>query len=212
MAQQWPIPIEGGCSCKALRYRLNRSPIIIHCCNCESCQRETGSAFAVNLVVEADQVELLPSGRHSTESNLEHGDMFKPKLILMPSESGRGPLVARCPICFVAVWSYYPDGGPFLSFIRGGTLDKTSVDGSSIKELLQPDLFIFTKFKQPWVVYPAAAIEDGKVMAEFYDPKECWPEEALTRFAATRKKIEEWIEQGRPWGVLGDIADLRDSF
>ena len=89
--------------------------MVTHCCNCESCQRETGSAFAVNLVVEADQVELLKGTKHrSTESNPETDDIVKPKLILMPSESGQGQLVARCPICFVAVWSHYPSGGPWL--------------------------------------------------------------------------------------------------
>ena len=106
-AQEWPVPMEGGCGCSALRYRLNRSPMIIHCCNCEACQRETGSAFALNVVVEADAVELLPGSRkRSAESNNDDERVAKPKLTLMPSHSGQGQLIARCPICFVAVWSH----------------------------------------------------------------------------------------------------------
>lgn len=201
----------GGCGCNALRYRLKRAPMVIHCCNCESCQRETGSAFAVNAIIEADQIELLPGARQpSAESDSDKDEIIKPKLFLMPSRSGLGQLVARCPRCFVAVWSHYPGAGPWVSFIRCGTLDKSSVDGTSIKELLRPDLYIYTSFKQPWVVYPTAAIENGKVMDEYYKSKEeHWSEEALARFGTTREKTQEWIDSGRPWDVLGDVVDLR---
>jgi hypothetical protein len=184
--------------------------MIIHCCNCEACQRETGSAFALNVVVEADEVELLPgSQKRSGQSNTNDQSVVKPKLMLMPSESGQGQLVARCPICFVTVWSHYPGGGPWVSFIRGGTLDKTSVDGTSIKDLLEPDMYIYTKFKQPWVTYPKSAGETSKVVDEFYDPKDHWSDDAKQRFAATRERTTEWIERGRQWSELGDVVDLR---
>ena len=130
-------------------------------------------------------------------------------LVLMPSESGKGQLIARCPRCFVAIWSHYPGGGPCISFVRGGTLDKSSVDGTSIKDLLQPDMFIFTEWKQPWVVYPTPAVENGKVVAEFYDPKDHWPDDARERFAVTRGKTNAWIERGRRWDELGDVVDCR---
>lgn len=184
--------------------------MIIHCCNCESCQRETGSAFAVNVVVEADEVELLPgSQKHSRQLNTNNQSVTKPKLTLMPSESGQGQLIARCPACFVAVFSHYSGGGPWVSFVRGGTLDKTSVDGTSVKHLLEPDMYIYTKFKQPWVTYPKSAGETGKVVDKFYDPKDHWSDDAKQRFAATREKTNEWIERGRKWSELGDIVDLR---
>ena len=180
----------------------------VHCCNCESCQRETGSAFALNLIVEADEIDILPG---IPKGSTSEKPVVKPKLILMPSESGQGQLVARCPICFVAVYSHYPGGGPCVSFIRSGTLDKTSVDGTSIKDLLEPDIYIYTKFKQPWVSYPESAGENGKVMDEFYEPKDHWGDEAMQRFAATREKTNEWIERGRQWDELGDVVDLRES-
>lgn len=184
--------------------------MIIHCCNCESCQRETGSAFAVNVVVEADEVDLLPGNqKRSTQSVADDQPILKPKLTLMPSESGQGQLIARCPVCFVAVWSHYQGGGPWVSFIRGGTLDKTSADGASIKDLLEPDMYIYTKFKQPWATYPKSAWEMGKVMDEFYDPKDHWSDDAKRRFAATRDRTNEWIERGRHWSELGDVVDLR---
>jgi hypothetical protein len=50
---------EGGCSCGEVRYRLTSEPLFIHCCHCLNCQRQTGSAFVINLLIESDRVELL---------------------------------------------------------------------------------------------------------------------------------------------------------
>jgi hypothetical protein len=73
---------EGGCGCKALRYQLTARPLFVHCCHCRWCQRETGTAFALNALIESDQVSLLtgapllvdtPSNRPWTEnSTLPH--------------------------------------------------------------------------------------------------------------------------------------------
>ena len=78
---------EGGCACGAVRYRLGREPMFVHCCHCTSCQTETGSAFAINALIEADQVETLKGA---------------PEPVMTPSESGRGQQVWRCPECKVA--------------------------------------------------------------------------------------------------------------
>jgi hypothetical protein len=59
MTDQQGSAIEGGCTCGAVRYRLKARPLFVHCCHCTWCQRETGSAFAVNAFIEASQVELL---------------------------------------------------------------------------------------------------------------------------------------------------------
>jgi len=53
------VPREGGCACGAVRYRLTSDPLFTHCCHCLNCQRQTGSAFVINLLIEADRVELL---------------------------------------------------------------------------------------------------------------------------------------------------------
>ncbi len=44
--------LSGGCGCGALRYLLWSGPMIVHCCHCKDCQRQTGSAFVVNAVIE----------------------------------------------------------------------------------------------------------------------------------------------------------------
>ena len=61
---------EGGCTCREVRYRLTSPPMFVHCCHCRWCQRESGAAFALNAMIEADRVELLAGApeRSSTRS------------------------------------------------------------------------------------------------------------------------------------------------
>lgn len=146
--------VAGGCTCRTLRYRLTSKPLFVHCCHCRWCQRETGSAFAVNAMIEADRVELLCG---------------EPEIILTPSNSGKGQKVARCPECRVAAWSNYPGAGDLVRFVRVGTLDHP--------EFLAPDIHIFTSSKLPWVILP----EDKPVVPEYYNLKEYWPAESIER-------------------------------
>ena len=120
------FPIEGGCDCKAVRYRMETAPLFVHCCHCRWCQRESGASFALNAMIEAERV---------TTRGVE------PEVIDTPSASGAGQKIARCPICRIAVWSNYAGGGPVVRFVRVGTLDNP--------DLLPPDVHIFTESKQP---------------------------------------------------------------
>jgi hypothetical protein len=150
--------LEGGCACETVRYRLTRAPMITHCCHCTWCQRESGSAFVINAVIESSAVELLGA---------------PPEVILTPSESGKGQLIARCPDCQVAVWSHYPTAREAAAFIRVGTLDDRTA--------ISPDVHIFTGSKLPWV-----HLADNKpAFAEFYpDHTAVWSPEALARWSA----------------------------
>jgi hypothetical protein len=129
-------------------------PLFVHCCHCRWCQRETGTAFALNAMIEADRVALL-SGT--------------PEIVDTPSLSGRGQKIARCPRCRIAVWSHYAGGGARVCFVRVGTLDES--------DRLPPDIHIFTQSRQPWVVLPPGM----PAVAEYYDLKEYWPAESLAR-------------------------------
>ena len=155
-----PYPLDGGCSCRQVRYRLHASPLFVHACHCRWCQRETGSAFALNAMVEGDRV------------TLQAGE---PLMVDTPSESGRGQRIARCPQCHVALWSHYAGAGPSVKFLRVGTLDTP--------EHLPPDIHIFTTSKQPWVVLPPG---DDAVPA-YYDRRDHWPPAALARWQAWRE-------------------------
>ena len=146
---------EGGCSCGAIRYRLTDEPLFVHCCHCLNCQRQTGSAFVINLLIETDRVELL-SG--------------EPRAIDVPRDDGSAQRIYRCPDCQVAVFSEY--GWPELRFVRGGTLDEPSS--------VSPDVHIFTKSKQPWVVLP----DSMPAFKVYYDRKKLWPPASLERIKA----------------------------
>lgn len=151
--------VDGRCTCGAVRYRLKAKPLIVHCCHCTWCQRESGSAFAVNAVIEASQVEL------------QHGQPVKSTL---PSASSKGQAFWRCVNCGVTVWSNYPQAGPRIHFIRVGTLEEPA--------RLPPDIHIYTSTKQPWVIIP-----DGvPAVPEFYKPAEVWSPDSLARFKAAR--------------------------
>jgi hypothetical protein len=157
MTNQQSNAMEGGCTCAAVRYRLKARPLFVHCCHCTWCQRETGSAFAVNALIEASQVELLKG---------------KPAQTTLPSASGKGQVFWRCADCGVSVWSNYHQAGPNIHFIRVGTLDDPS--------RAPPDIHIYTSTKQPWLVLP-----DGvPAVAEFYRPADYWPAGTRTRFKA----------------------------
>jgi hypothetical protein len=145
---------EGGCTCRAVRYRMTSRPMFVHCCHCRWCQRETGSAFVLNALIEADRVSLVTGA---------------PDAVMTPSQSGQGQRIVRCPICYVALWSNYGGGGDKLRFVRVGTLDEP--------DRLPPDIHIYTMSKQPWVVLPEGAL----IMLEYYDSKQYWPAESLQR-------------------------------
>jgi hypothetical protein len=144
---------EGGCGCRKVRFRMNSGPMIVHACHCRWCQRESGTAFALNALIETDRVELL-SG--------------EPEIIDTPSNSGKGQKIARCPDCKIAVWSKY-GGGDAISFVRVGSLDNPDV--------MPPDIHIFTSSKQPWVVLPDGAL----AVEEYYRSSEVWSPDSLAR-------------------------------
>jgi hypothetical protein len=147
----------GGCDCRHVRYRMIGKPLIVHCCHCRWCQRESGAAFAVNAMIEADRVQPLS------------GEVV---VIETPSNSGKGQRISRCPRCYLALWSNYAGAGEALRFLRVGTLDNP--------DALAPDVHIFTASKQPWVALPPGVPS----FAEYYKSSQVWSKESLERRAA----------------------------
>lgn len=150
-----PQTFQGGCSCGAVRYRLNSEPMFVHCCHCRDCQRQTGSAFVINALIETDRITLL-SG--------------VPEPVAMGTDSGRPHDIYRCPSCRVALWSDY--GRRAMRFVRVGTLDNPT--------RIEPDVHIFTRSKLPWIRLPDSA----RAFEVYYDTKKEWPAESLERRCA----------------------------
>jgi hypothetical protein len=154
MTETSTFAADGGCTCRAVRYRMLSAPLIVHCCHCRWCQRETGSAFVLNALIEADRMQTLQG---------------TPALNDTPSNSGKGQKIARCPACQVALWSTYAGAGDKLRFVRVGTFDAP--------DRFAPDIHIYTESKQPWVVLPAGA----RAVPQYYSSKEVWSAASLAR-------------------------------
>jgi hypothetical protein len=117
------------------------------------CQKQTGSAFAINGLIETDRIEMLKG---------------EPVKVEMPSPSGRGHDIYRCEKCEVAVWSDY-GRRPYIRFVRIATLDTPHA--------IEPDVHIFVQSKVPWVRLP----EGARAFDIFYDMKKEWPADSIAR-------------------------------
>ena len=162
MSEESSGPFDGSCDCRDVRYRMTTRPLFVHCCHCRWCQRETGTSFALNAMIETERVERLA------------GEV---ELVDTPSASGKGQKIARCPRCRIALWSHYAGAGSALSFVRVGTQYEP--------DRLPPDIHIFTSSKQPWVILPAGT----PALAEYYDAKQYWPADSLARREALRARL-----------------------
>jgi hypothetical protein len=153
MTASLPDYLDGGCACGEIRYRLRLPPMFVHCCHCQDCQRQTGSAFVLNAITETERIELLKG---------------YPEPVAVPTDSGRSHDIYRCPVCRVALWSDYGKR-PNLRFLRVGTLDDAAA--------IAPDVHIFIRSKLPWVRLP----DNARAFKIYYDMKKEWPPESLKR-------------------------------
>lgn len=161
--------LQGGCSCGAVRYRLTCAPLFVHCCHCDNCQRHTGTAFVINLLIETERVELL------------RGELTQ---IEMPRNDGSPNAIFRCSQCLVAVWSQYCR--PQFRFVRAGTLDDPAA--------VWPDVHIYTAYKLPWVALPPSVPQ----FLEYYDPDALWPAASIARRQAALARSPAQRTEGSP--------------
>ena len=157
---------KGKCICGEIEYELTADPMFVHCCHCTWCQKETGSAFAINALIEADEVRLVQGC---------------PEIICVPSNSGEGQQISRCPSCKIALWSNYGAAKDAVFFIRVGTLNNP--------DACPPDIHIFTSTKQRWVELNNSV----PVINEYYQRSKYWPEHSVVRY---KRAIE--AKQGQP--------------
>ncbi len=116
-----------------MRYRLVDAPYGVNCCHCTDCQREIGSAFAVNAAIESDRFV---------------AEGVAPLVDRLKTASGGEQDVMRCPQCHMALWSHYSGMGDKATFVHAGTLDEPG--------LCPPQAHIFVRSKQAWVLLDEA--------------------------------------------------------
>jgi hypothetical protein len=147
--------LEGGCECGQIRYRLATAPIFVNCCHCRQCQRLSGSAFAVNAMIEADRVALIGDADAASGLERRHGAI-------------------HCSACNTLLWAFHPMFGENILFVRAGTLDES--------ELLPPDAHFFTRSKHPWINLPEG-VPCFETLPTKVDPP-LWSAEATARLKA----------------------------
>lgn len=145
--------LTGSCGCGQVKYCMTSSPMVVHCCHCKECQRQTGAAFVLNAIIEADRVRW-------EGDTTEH---------TFATPSGKGQVITRCAACGTAVFSSYLVRLGKLKYISVGTLDNPAE--------CPPDVQIFTSSKQPWV--PLST--EIPSFEGFYKFDDLWPPDALAR-------------------------------
>lgn len=121
---------EGGCQCGALRYEFSGQPIVVVACHCLDCQRQSGSAFGLSMVVRRDAFRW-----HSGN----------PATFLTKADSGIPKKCVFCPACGTRIYNAL-DSMPDTFNLKPGTLDDTS--------WFEVSFHVWTKRKQPWLVIP----------------------------------------------------------
>ena len=173
-------PLTGSCPCGQTTYTLLAPPLITHCCHCTYCQSETGSAFALNALIESYNFSLTSS--------------TQPLLAHRPSPSapdGSKHLVAYCPNkeCNTDVYSFY-EGNKSMVFVKVGTLDAGS------RGRVRPDVHIFASEKVDWMDMRGEVERGVKVYEGFYEHEDVWSKESLER----RDKLRAWRAQQKEVG------------
>lgn len=161
MSDNWDV-CEGGCTCGEVRYKVHDSPLIVHACHCRWCQRQTGGPHVINALYEKNMVEVTQGSVVETT---------------VPSPSGEGQTIARCPKCHNAIWSNYlvTGLGDQIRFLRAGTLDNP--------DLMPPDIHIFTSTKLPWYELP----KEQMSVEEYYETQKTWSDRSFARLNALKE-------------------------
>ncbi len=148
----------GSCLCGSVRYGLLDTPLITHCCHCRECQHLSGSAFAVNVLIERSNLQV---------------DTACVTAFDIPPARGQGQTGFRCSRCCTVLWSCYRAMGPEIAFLRAGTLENCAT--------IEPDVHIYCASKLPWVELPT----DAQCFEAYYDYRRVWNAQSLHRLRTT---------------------------
>lgn len=124
-----PHPYTGGCQCGAVRYTLNAEPMRVMACHCTECQRQSGSAFGMSMLVKRSDLVVTGTLKSFTRT----------------ADSGNANTGAFCPECGNRIYNV-PGYAEDRLVLKPGTLDDTS--------WVHPQAFIWMKSAQSWIETP----------------------------------------------------------
>jgi hypothetical protein len=131
---QIALPATGGCACGAVRYEIREQPLTVYACHCTDCQVQSGSAFALSMVVRRAAIEVAAGETRAWRRR---------------ADSGRMMSCVFCPACGTRLWNE-PDRAPEMAVLKPGTLD----DARS----LRPVGHIWTRSAQRWFEFPPGTV------------------------------------------------------
>ena len=146
--------LTGRCSCGGVTYRISQDALFTLACHCRDCQRSTGSAFVIHLVVAERDFEISGTTNQST----------------LPTGSGGGREIHYCSECATSIWCRYFYHKVAVIAVRGGTLDDTNA--------IRPQAHIFTRSKQSWVEIP----KNVPAYEEMLVRSEVWSQESIDKY------------------------------
>ncbi len=132
--------LAGGCQCGEIRYEVDPQEILtLYCCHCMDCQRQAASAHGMSMLVN-------PAGFRVTQGEL--------KIWQCRVDQGYFKQHHHCGTCGVRILHTRDADGPDDALsLKAGSLDAT--------DHLHPVGHIWTKRKQPWVIFhPDALVYD----------------------------------------------------
>jgi hypothetical protein len=162
---------DGGCACGHVRYRMHAAPMFVHACHCTRCQRETGGPFAHHAMIEFTAFSVLQG---------------EPEFVLVPTDTGNKHWVARCPVCFTAMWNEHGSRKAITRYVRVGTLDEPN--------RFPPLAHIYVRSMQSWL-----RLEDGAPQfAAGYDATTTWSQDSLARYEQAKSARAAGQTDGAP--------------
>lgn len=101
------FPVEGGCQCGAVRYRITARPLGVYKCHCRDCQRSSGAGYSMSMPTLREHFEHL-SGEVAAFDKA--------------ANSGRVVRMLGCAICGTKLWNE-PLSSSAIVVVKPGTLD-----------------------------------------------------------------------------------------
>ena len=131
------LPLTGGCQCGAVRYEVTAEPLTLYACHCHDCQQQSGSAFALSMILPRPALRV-------TTGAPQHWERPGCR-----TASGTSAVCLFCAACGARLY-HLPARSPGIAVLKPGTLDDT--------RWLDPIGHIWIKSAQPWVAIPAGLL------------------------------------------------------
>ncbi len=77
MMAEMTLPMDGGCRCGKLRFRITAPPMLTMACHCTGCQKMSASAYSLSVAVPGDGFEVIQGepvigGLHGDQARHHH--------------------------------------------------------------------------------------------------------------------------------------------